>query len=245
MFKQVIYFITKLGQASHFKAIQRTKNHLNFKQPTYLPEIHSDDFQPELKQEFTIEDLGFKEYVGPRDLMEVRTYMPLRYNNPEVNTKYLTDIVNIVTSHLHLEATNEKIDLSQIPFSELRPCLFDVLHELNTSIYLSEHKKRYQIEQPLRNINSEKKFFSFFYNLKTRTVEDFVLDYNAFLWSEISCSHGCINHKIMFSKYGNYDTSNGVDERIVDLFYQNNGSHQKKFVGKVLMAADRNIKVDI
>ncbi len=242
MFKQLGYLITRVGEIYHTRmAINALKKERTRVPLSILPKIHSEDFKPELKQDWSVDDMLSHLFVKEKEQVWSRLYMPLRYNRMETNTKYIEQIINIVAKYIDTDILDKStIDLSEISFDELKPNINDCLAELSTKVFLSEHKKRYQIEQPYRHQQAIKKFNTKYYSFKTCSIEKFILDYNDFLWKSIKKSHGGINHKIPYSVYGNYDTSPAIDAQIFSLYFQN--SQLKKFVAKVLAAAYRDPK---
>lgn len=59
--------------------------------------IHSPDFRPELKQDFSPSDVHYEHYISLKD--KYRVYMPLRYNYMETNTKYLNQILKVIENY--------------------------------------------------------------------------------------------------------------------------------------------------
>lgn len=243
MFKQFAYLITRVGELWELRTAQRLiRNSIPVSKQLGLPEIHSDDFKPELKQDFNFEDIYFNLYVPRNDLPSVRVYMPLRKtSNIETNTKYLESIINIVSKYVDVEQ-GKTVDFSEISFADLKPNLSDCISELSTKIFLTEHKNRYQIEQPQRHQAGLKKFESYLYTLKTSSIEQFILDYNNFLLKSIKKSHGGINYKIPLNLNIDADySSSPLDGRIFHLYYQD--CKIKKYVANVLAAAHPQVNL--
>lgn len=178
--------------------------------------------------------------------------MPLRKtSNTETNTKYIEDIARVVKNYtLHYvtisnlgnkEEPQDHTDLSLFKYSNIKPYSQELLVELSTQIYLKEHRLRYQAEQNQRLSASFKKFNSKLYTWRNRTVEDFVLDYNAFLWSQINKSHLYLSPKIEANYRGNYYDSNkgsAIDSTIFYLYFRR--SKVQRFISRVLNSAYRN-----
>lgn len=96
--KPVLNCIAKLGGCIDSICVKYDK-HLTEKKPLgNFPEIHSDDFMPELKQEFHFQDALYKRYLTQKEMH--RVYMPLRHNKPDINTKYLDKILDVVMEKL-------------------------------------------------------------------------------------------------------------------------------------------------
>eukprot|EP00340_Litonotus_pictus_P006627 CAMPEP_0170529440 /NCGR_PEP_ID=MMETSP0209-20121228/23014_1 /TAXON_ID=665100 ORGANISM="Litonotus pictus, Strain P1" /NCGR_SAMPLE_ID=MMETSP0209 /ASSEMBLY_ACC=CAM_ASM_000301 /LENGTH=242 /DNA_ID=CAMNT_0010821411 /DNA_START=18 /DNA_END=746 /DNA_ORIENTATION=+ len=208
-----------------------------------FPEIHSEDFMPELKQEYNINDIFYRDYVCDADVY--RLYLPLRVSFKEENTKYLAQIIKAVNKYTpHLQNENEPTSLEDIRFKDVIPFLGDILAECASDIYLSEHRVRYQAEQTLRLKESQKCFNSTLYRLRRKSAAQFVLDYNNFLWNQIDKSHGNIDHKIPYNRIGHYTTETShVDKFIFGMYFQT-CSKLKKTIGQVLASAYKNPKKD-
>ena len=234
MFKQIIYLITRFGEVVESKVASK---YIASRQPgrwkkAGLEEQHSDDFKPELKQDFGFEDGLLHLYVDPKD--RYRVYLPFRKTQLEKNTKYLNSIIDVVSKFIEPSRQNE--DLRSIKFREVSPFLPDILLELSTAIHLSEHKLRYQLEQSDRHAHSNLIFNTIRYRLTTRNVADFVVSYNDYLQKSIKDSHGGINHKIPYNVLGNYhEDTTPADGLIISL--KHDECKAKKFVGEVLESA--------
>lgn len=234
MFKQVIYLITRFGEVIESRVANKF---LASKEPGKWKRIgfeeqHSDDFMPELKQDFGFEDGLLHYYVDPKD--KHRVYLPFRKTKPEQNTKYLNSVIDVVSKYIEPSRQNE--DLRFIKFNEISPFLPDILHELSTNIYLSEHKLRYQIEQSDRLTHSLATFNNLRYRLFTRNVADFVVKYNNYLQNSIKSSHGGINHKIPYNVLGNYNEETIPADGLI-LSLKHDECKAKRFVGEVLESA--------
>ena len=101
MFKQVLFMTTRLGEYFHAREAKTIEIE---KTPAWkrigLPEQHSEDFKPELKQEFDFVDGLFSTYVNRDELVYNRVYMPFRWNKIETNTKYLGQIMKIINARI-------------------------------------------------------------------------------------------------------------------------------------------------
>ena len=96
--KPVLNYIAKLGGCIDSLCVKYDR-HLTEKKPLgHFPEMHGDDFMPELKQEFHFQDALYKRYLTEKEMH--RVYMPLRHNQPDINTKYLDKILDVVMEKL-------------------------------------------------------------------------------------------------------------------------------------------------
>lgn len=98
MFKSLVRMIGHFGERLEASGITSLKqlSHAPWREMG-LPEQHSPDFRPELKQEFSINDCIYPFYVSPIEVD--RTYMPFRFLRPEVNTKYMGQILKILNKY--------------------------------------------------------------------------------------------------------------------------------------------------
>lgn len=75
----------------------------------------------------------------------------------------------------------------------------------------------------------------------SKTLADFVLDYNHFIWNSIKQSHGNVCPQIQANRRGNYhENVSSVDKYLYYLYFQK--SFVKKFIASVLSSAYRNPK---
>ena len=250
MLKQVFYLITRVGELSSIRSATRSANFSIPKSQKYgLPEIHSEDFMPHLKQTFSFEDGPFYQYVSEKEYYRVR--MPLRKsNNIETNTKYLGPIISVIGDFVDLKNEDgSKKELDDIKISEFKHNIENILEELASRLYISENKYRYQIEQSERYKLSLKKFKSNSYLFKS-SIEDifnegdvgtFALEYNEFIWKLTRDSHDNIESKIPYNVIGNYHTNTSkMDKYISYLSFQN--SSVKKLIGNVLSSLNNDKK---
>ena len=79
-------------------------------------------------------------------------------------------------------------------------------------------------------------FSSSLYALKTCSVQDFILDYNKFLWKEVKRSHYHLNHKIAASVKGNYHEETSQADKFVHYLY----FQQKEYLAKVFSSSFNN-----
>ena len=128
--------------------------------------------------------------------------------------------------------------------SEVKAIMPEILSELSHNIFLSEHRLRYQSEQRNRHFVAVSKFTSRFYNLKDKSLEEFIKDYNKFLWFEINRSHLFQSPKIEANYRRNYHDGevSPVTSLIFFLYFKTD--KVKKFFGKLLLAAYRNPYTD-
>ena len=128
--------------------------------------------------------------------------------------------------------------------SEIRTILPDILSELSHNVFLSEHRLRYQSEQRNRHFAAIAKFSSKFYSLNNKTLEEFIKDYNKFLWFEIKKSHLFQSPKIEANYRRNYHEGevSPVTSLIFYLYFKTD--KVKNFFGKLLLAAYRNPYTD-
>jgi len=115
-----------------------------------------------------------------------------------------------------------------------------ILKDLAYNIYLKEHRLRYQTEQRLRFEESEKKFKSFFYLNRGKTWEQFIIDYNHFLWKEISKSHLGMSPKIENNYRRNYHDGevSPITSIVFYLYFKTNC--WSRFISQVLVSSYRN-----
>lgn len=234
MLKQIVYFITRLGEKSALKAAKRSVDYtIPMSKKLGLPDIHSEDFRPDLKQNFSFEDSYFCFYVSDKEYY--RLNMPLRRNKEEINTKYISTIISVVSEFIDLESKEEnKIDLNEICLSEIDINMEDILHELAANIYVKENKYRYQLEQTYRKNISIKKFInkkmlyritSMFklnnFSRKRNSIGSFVLDYNDLIFQLARSSYENIDHKIPYNVIGNYSPSSIKTDSFIDYVNQN------------------------
>ncbi len=109
---------------------------------------------------------------------------------------------------------------------------------------MSEHRLRYQTEQRNRHLSAISKFTSKLYSFKDKTLEEFIKDYNKFLWFEINKSHLFLSPKIEANYRRNYHEGevSPVTSLIFYLYFKTD--KVKKFFGKLLLAAYRNPYTD-
>lgn len=109
---------------------------------------------------------------------------------------------------------------------------------------MSEHRLRYQTEQRNRHLSAISKFTSRLYSLKDKTLEEFIKDYNKFLWFEINKSHLFLSPKIEANYRRNYHDGevSPVTSLVFYLYFKTD--KVKKFFGKLLLAAYRNPYTD-
>jgi uncharacterized membrane-anchored protein YjiN (DUF445 family) len=126
--------------------------------------------------------------------------------------------------------------------SEVAYLLNSTLYDLSTGIFLSEHKYRYKTEQKNRYNKSINKFTLKAY--KNYTVEEFIIEYNRFLESEITASHNNVSPKIEANFRRNYHEGeiSPVTGLIFHLHFNND--RIKNFFAKLLQSAYRNPNSD-
>ncbi len=136
------------------------------------------------------------------------------------------------------------MDIYQLRVSEVKPVLNEIINELSYNIYLKEHRQRYQQEQKLRHLAAHKKFTSSMYTFRNVTLEQFVKDYNNFLWQEINKSNMYLSPKIEENYRRNYHDGevSPVTSLIFYLYF--NTDKFKKFLARLLLAAYRNPYTD-
>lgn len=156
----------------------------------------------------------------------------------ETNTKYVPMIMEVVSKHAkRLDVDNT--DLSQIHFKDSKKIFNDILNELSYNIHLKEHRLRYQQEQKQRYYNSVK-CFNYYYALRNKSLEEFVEDYNTFLWSEIKKSHYNLSPKIEANYRRNYHEGevSPITSLVFYLYFKTN--KVQKFLSQLLISAYRN-----
>ena len=121
--------------------------------------------------------------------------------------------------------------------------LDDILSNLSTNIFLKEHRYRYQIEQTNR-YKASLCFSKKGYLLCSKNYEDFIEDYNQFLWKQIKCSHLYMSPKID-DNYSRtlYDGENSKYTSLVYYLYFKT-SNISRFISRVLSSSYRNPYLD-
>jgi len=107
-------------------------------------------------------------------------------------------------------------------------------------VYLPEHRLRYQSEQQNRHVAARCKFLCRSYLYRNKSLEEFVKDYNKFLWYEINKSHLFQSPKIEANYRRNYHDGeiSEVTSAIFYLYFKTD--KVKRFFAKLLLAAFRN-----
>lgn len=214
MIKQITYYITRLGEklaikeAARSAAIQKPPNMGPFIEP-----IHGEDFMPELKQQFYIDDFSCEFYVS--DAQRYRQYIPFRKNQIETNTQYMGNIIEVLSHFVELETNGVKRDLTEVSIDEIKESLDDILHLLSTRIFVKESKYRYQFEQAERYKQSLIKFDSKLYFLTRRTLYNFIEDYNNFIYKVAKNSTDNTDRKIPYNIIGDYHTEVAAFDKFV------------------------------
>jgi hypothetical protein len=162
--------------------------------------------------------------------------MAYRKLKMEESTEYIPAIYNIVKEKA--QGYNSQFDdLSMVTVQEIKPMMTSILTDLAFNIYVKEHRQRYQLEQKDRYYKSLKTFNYAFYS--TKSVEDFIKDYNTFINSEIKRSHFNLSPKIEANYRRNYhEDASAVTSTIFYLYFKTD--RVKQFFAKVLYAAYRN-----
>jgi hypothetical protein len=122
--------------------------------------------------------------------------------------------------------------------NEVAYLLNSTLYDLSNGIYVSEHKYRYKTEQKNRYNKSVKQFTLKTY--KNYTIEEFIVEYNRFIESEIIASHNNVSPKIEANFRRNYHEGeiSPVTGLIFHLHFNND--RLKNLFAKLLHAAYRN-----
>lgn len=109
---------------------------------------------------------------------------------------------------------------------------------------MKEHRLRYQSEQRIRFEESEKRFKSFYYLYPWKSVEQFILDYNNFLWRGISKSHLGMSPKIENNYRRNYHDGevSPITSLIFFLYFKTN--NWSKYLSNILASSYRNPNTD-
>jgi hypothetical protein len=138
-----------------------------------------------------------------------------------------------------LKKQNE-VELEKIRLGDVIVIFPDIMSELSHNIFVSEHRLRYQSEQQSRNNAALKKFYNNSYMLRNRTLEEFVKDYNSFLWLEIDKSHMFQSPKIEANYRRNYHDGevSPVTSIIFYLYFKTD--KVKRFMAQLLLSAYRN-----
>jgi hypothetical protein len=166
--------------------------------------------------------------------------MPTRRLKMEPNTKYIPAIHQIVEKRTKEFLDLKEVDLATINFAKVQPAVNNILADLSYEIFVTENRYRYQQEQKLRHFSANKKFNTRFYSLASGSLDDFVKDYNSFLWNEIKSSHNFLSNKIEANYRRNYhDGETSPVTSLIFYLYFKTGKVQK-FIGQVLAAAYRN-----
>lgn len=182
----------------------------------------------------------------------VRVKVPSRYNEIQPNAKYVAYIHQIVIGKLkeRHSVINQVIqefkdeDISTTSVRENQNLLNNILTDLAYNIFLKEHRLRYQTEQKVRFEHSLKQFTSFSYLNRGKTVEQFIVDYNDFLWKNISSSHLGLSPKIENNYRRNYhDGEVSPVTSLIFFLYFKTGSWSR-YLARVLAASYRNPSVD-
>jgi len=118
--------------------------------------------------------------------------------------------------------------------------LNEILSDLSYNIFLKEHRLRYQPEQKIRHVNAFRKFNSKMYTFRNPTLDQFVKDYNKFLWFEINKSNLFISPKIEANYRRNYHEGevSPITSIIFYLYFKTD--KVKRFFSKLLLATYRN-----
>ncbi len=124
--------------------------------------------------------------------------------------------------------------------ADVRAIFPDIMSELSHNIFVAEHRNRYQSEQQNRNALALEKFNTNMYMLRNKSLEEFVKDYNKFLWFEINKSHLWQSSKIEANYRRNFHEGevSPVTSLIFYLYFKTD--KVKRFFAKLLLAAYRN-----
>jgi len=103
---------------------------------------------------------------------------------------------------------------------------------------------RYQQEQRVRFDESEKKFLSYVYLNTGKSVEQFIIDYNNFIWKGVSKSHLGMSPKIEYNYRRNYHNGevSPVTSLIFFLYFKTN--KWSKYLSNILASSYRNPATD-
>lgn len=174
----------------------------------------------------------------------VRVRMVTRKLEIEPNTKYIPQIHKIIlektTGFQNSQKINVETDFSEFSVNSISPILNQILSELSYNVYIKEHRLRYQEEQRNRHYLAVKKFNNILYLWKRPSVEQFIKDYNTFIWYEIKKSHNFMSPKIEANYRRNYHDGevSPITSLVFYLYFKTD--KVKRFFSKLLVASYRN-----
>lgn len=174
--------------------------------------------------------------------------MPARKLNVEDNTKYIPEIYKVVyekTKYFYTGSQERNYDdLSSIKINEMQGMIPEILTSLSYKICLSEHRLRYQEEQVRRFHAANCQFNTNYYLWRNKSVEDFIKDYNNFLWQQIKKSHNNYSPKIEANYRRNYHDGevSPVTSLVFYLYFKTD--KVKRFFAKLFIASYRNPYTD-
>lgn len=130
--------------------------------------------------------------------------------------------------------------MSEHSVNEIKSIIPEIINSLSYNVFLQEHRLRYQQEQRIRHVAAYKKFNSNSYLWQNRSIDQFIKDYNCFLWCEIKKSHFNMSPKIESNYRRNYHEGevSPVTSLIFYLYFKTD--KVKRFFSKLLLAAYRN-----